>query len=97
MSWFLFRAFASSKVCPDAHSACLDARDCSGCVNSFQNGVQQGSVGEKYWLSGRQKHCVAGEGSDRFGMPKIASNIYEFTDDGSIRYWLWDGSTRDES
>ena len=91
------RAFASSKVVPDAHAACLDARDYSGCVNSFQNGVQQGSIGEKCWLSGRKKRCLAGEGSDRFGMPKIASSIYEFTDDGSIRYWFWDGTTRDKS
>ena len=92
-----FKSFASSKVVPDAHAACLDARDYSGCVNSFQNGVQKGGAGEKCWLSGRQKRCLAGEGSDRFGMPKIASSIYEFTDDGSIRYWFWDGTTRDKS
>ena len=41
-----FKSFASSKVVHDAHAACLDARDYSGCVNSFQNGVKQGSVGE---------------------------------------------------
>jgi hypothetical protein len=30
-------------------------------------------------------------------MPKIASSIYEFTDDGSIRYYIWDGKTMDNN
>ena len=64
---------------------------------SFSNGIQQGNVKEQCWPAGQQKRCLAGQGSDRFGMPKIASSIYEFTDDGSIRYFIWDGKTLDEN
>jgi hypothetical protein len=49
------KAHSESKINPKAHAACLDARDYSGCVGSFSNGVQKGSVNEKCWLSGRQK------------------------------------------
>jgi len=90
------KAYANSKVAPDAHAACLEARDYSGCVNTFQNGAQQETTGEKCWISGK-KRCLAGDGSDRFGMPKIASSIYEYSDNGSIRYFVWDGDTRDEN
>lgn len=91
------KAYSESKINPKAHAACLDARDYSGCVGSFSNSTQQGSANEKCWLSGRQKRCLAGHGSDRFGMPKIASSIYEFTDDGNIRYYFWDGKTLDKN
>ena len=97
LTCFPLKAYSESKINPKAHAACLDAKDYSGCVNSFTNGIQQGSPNEKCWISGQQKRCLAGQGSDRFGMPKIASSIYEFTEDGGIRYYIWDGKTIDKN
>ncbi len=83
--------YAQPKIDPEIHKKCIVAKDYSGCVNSQLNGPRQATTSEECWNHEGKRLCIANEGSDIFGLPKIPGTIYQINNNGTIAYFEWDG------
>ena len=79
---------AFAEVNPKIHKLCIEAKDYSGCVRSMKGETGSSDVieAEKCWGSGLKRKCLAKDGIDQFGMPKIVDWIYVNEAGGGLTY-----------
>ena len=77
-----------AEVDPKIHKLCIEAKDYSGCVRSMkgESSSSDAVATEKCWGSGLSRKCLAKDGLDQFGMPKIVDWIYENEANGGLTY-----------
>ena len=82
---------ALAEIDPKIHKLCLDAKDYSGCVKTISGNDEsvnnQSSMTEKCWGDGLERACLAKEGIDNLGMPKLVNWFYDHDAAGNISYW----------
>ena len=87
---------AQAGIDPQVHNTCKDVKDYTGCVQTQTLGIQMPTkVSEECWKDDEgDRLCVAGAGTDAFGLPKKEGWIYWTDQDGKITYYEWDGKRR---
>lgn len=97
---FLAGPAKAESITDKVHNTCKDTKDYMGCVIMQVNGVQKtANTAEECWKGTNTdtRFCIAGEGSDGFGLPKKEGWIYATTDGGTIVYTEWNGKDRTAS
>ena len=79
---------AFAEVDSKIHKLCIEAKDYAGCVRSMKGETGSSDIieAEKCWGSGLNRTCLAKEGLDQFGMPKIVDWLYQNKPSGMIDY-----------
>ena len=85
---------ALAEVDAKTHKLCLEAKDYLGCVKAMtgkdESVNNQSPTAERCWGDGLKRICLAKEGIDNLGMPKLVNWFYIYDADGDIVYWKAD-------
>lgn len=80
---------AFAEVDSKIHKLCIEAKDYSGCVRSMkgESSSSDAVATEKCWGNGLKRRCLAKEGIDNLGMPKLTGWFYQYDAGGDIQYY----------
>ena len=81
---------AVAEVDSKTHKLCLEAKDYLGCVKAMtgkdESVNDQSSTAERCWGYGLERMCLAKEGIDNLGMPKLVNWFYQYDAAGDVQY-----------